>query len=193
MLIAITGLSGSGKSFVAALLGKRYGAYVINCDLLSHRILNQKSAEIAKTFGMDVLLENNVVSRRVLANTVFNNPEKLEILESILYPEIEKQIKEIIQGCEGKFKHVVIDAPTLSKTNIKNICDLTVITTAPIWLRLIRIKKRDDRTIKEILKRFKNNKINITDYKAPIMTINTLFNPMWKIKGLVDLVIRSHS
>jgi dephospho-CoA kinase len=184
LIIGITGTSCSGKSFIAEILNKRYNAYIIDCDRLSHKIINLKYTEIAKAFGMSVLLGEGVISRRALAETVFNDPEQLKKLESILYPEIEKQVKEIIVGCDHKYKHIVIDAPTLGKTDLRYICEATIVTKAPTWLRLIRAKRRDNRTIKEILTRFKNNSINLDDYINPVV-INTLFNPTKRIQTVM--------
>jgi dephospho-CoA kinase len=177
MIIGLTGYSCSGKSYLAHILKKQYNSYIIDCDQVAHEVLNIKHREIIDVFGPIVLLGQGLVSRRALASIVFNDPEKLAILESIQFPAIEERVKQLIAENEQQYSHIVIDAPTLSKaTGIKSLCDITIIAKSPLLVRLFRAKRRDRISIFEILARFKNNKIESSSLVKPFVIYTFMHN-----------------
>ncbi len=102
-MFAITGLIGSGKSFVASVI-REAGFEVLDADALAHE-LYEKNAElrkkIAQEFGNEAITASGI-SRVYISNLVFSDPEKLKLLESIVYPvlldEIEKRNPVFIEA-----------------------------------------------------------------------------------------------
>jgi dephospho-CoA kinase len=175
MIVGLTGLSGSGKNFIADRLKKTYGGdvFIIDCDAISHEVLNYLALEIGKTFGMDTYLGPNLVSRRVLSSLVFKNPQKLKKLEDIQFPEIEKRVKRLIEDNKSDYPLIVLNAPTLNKSKLSDLCDFILVTTAPFWIRFLIIKKRDKRSFIEIIRRFAHLKISTEDFSQPQYFLNT--------------------
>jgi len=95
-MIAITGLIGSGKSLVASVV-RNAGFDVLDADTLAHKLYKENTElqkEIAKEFGNQAFDENRI-NRKYMANLVFNDKQKLELLESIIHPVLQKEIEKI--------------------------------------------------------------------------------------------------
>ncbi len=176
MIIGITGQSGCGKTTVSDLL-KNNGYFIIDCDEIAHDLMeNDKNMlrEIENEFGSEYFLYGKL-ERKKLGTLVFNNPEKLKMLNSITHRYILKKVNSLI---EGKNK-AVIDAPLLIESGLDKICDKCIFVSCPFEVRLNRIMKRDKISRKYALSRlnsqkndeFYKNKCNITvvnDGKADI-------------------------
>lgn len=95
-MIAITGLIGSGKSLVADVV-RAEGFSVINADILAHELYKTNLSlqkEIRQAFGYESINKNGI-NRIYMADLVFNNCEKLKLLESIIHPILQKEIENI--------------------------------------------------------------------------------------------------
>lgn len=95
-MIAITGLIGCGKSLVASVV-REAGFEVLDTDALAHCLYKTNTdlrKKIAKEFGEEALDENGI-NRKYMANLVFETIEKLELLESIVHPILQKEIEKI--------------------------------------------------------------------------------------------------
>ena len=77
----ITGPIGSGKSSALELISN-LGLFTVDLDKVSNNILNQtESFNFIKNNFPDAI-ENNKISKQVLANIVFNDDEELKKLEN---------------------------------------------------------------------------------------------------------------
>ena len=104
MVIGLTGGIGTGKSTVARRLVEK-GYRVIDADVISRSIIEKDEVikEILEKIDKD-LFENGKINRKKLAQIVFKDEKKLDVLNSIMHPliiremkkEIEKQIKTLI-------------------------------------------------------------------------------------------------
>ncbi len=94
-MIGLLGGIGSGKSLVSALL-TRYGARVINADLLGHEALRQPEIlqRVVRRWGTGLLDENGQIVRGRLAAIVFRDPAERHALEEIVHPWIGQAIRE---------------------------------------------------------------------------------------------------
>lgn len=107
----IIGLSGgiaSGKNFVADIFEKN-GAAVFDADAEVHQIFAKDKkiiSQIGKTFPSAV--KSNSIDRKLLGKLVFNNTEKLEILEKILHPEVRKKYQEFLKAAKKNHKKITI-------------------------------------------------------------------------------------
>ena len=88
--IVITGSIGSGKSAVCKLLAG-LGFEIIDADSIAHEQLNLCVSEVAAEFG-DEVLNGGKIDRKKLGALVFNDADKLKILERILHPKIRLEI-----------------------------------------------------------------------------------------------------
>ncbi len=164
-IIGITGGTGAGKSELSAKLGQ-LGATVVDSDLISHRISKKGGAafdEIVTSFGTDILDKTGEIDRKRLGKIVFENPDKLELLEKITHKHIFERMQQEIEACDTDA--VVLDVPLLFQGNFPIKCDLTVAVIADEETRIKRIMNRDGITKDAAVARIKNQLSN-DEYKA---------------------------
>ncbi len=142
MILGIYGKTGSGKTTAAEYLSKK-GFYIIDCDKIGHDILKHGEDgynKVVSAFGRDFFLENMELDRKKLGAYLFSHKDKLEVLNNISFPLIEKRVREEIE--KNKDKNILIDGAHLYKTDIINMCDaLILIKTSKSIERII---KRDN-------------------------------------------------
>lgn len=160
-IIGLTGNSGCGKSTVSNILCE-FGAYIIDADKIAHDIIkkgNTAYIEIIKLFGNDILNQENEIDRKKLAEIVFNNKEKLELLTSLTHKYIIEYIKEDIKNILSSnlnYRYIVIDAPLLIEAGLHKITDKVWVVYADLNIRIERITKRDKITKQKAIERFNN-------------------------------------
>jgi len=113
-MFAIIGLIGSGKSFVSSAI-REAGFDVLDADSLAHELYKENAQlrkKIAEEFGAEAI-DDNGINRKFISALVFNNPQKLELLESLVYPvltaEIEKRNPDFVEAA------VLYKCPELEK------------------------------------------------------------------------------
>ena len=146
----ITGPIGSGKSTATKYLSTK-GFETVDLDEVSNKILTSKqSVEFLKEEFPEALV-NEAVDRSILANIVFNNKEKLLILENYLHPKVLHELKKVIQNTDGEL-FVEVSAPK----NLYNDFDCIVIFADP-KTRINRLLKRGMQH-EDILNRMENQR-----------------------------------
>jgi len=175
--VGLTGGIVSGKSTVAKMF-RDLGAKIIDADKLGHKvILPHKPAweKIVKLFGKGLLKEDLSIDRKKLGEIVFSDQRLLKKLNEITHPEIIKLIKKRInlvknKTCEnGKEEILIIDAALIYEAKIDNLMDKIIVVYIEENEQIKRLKKRDNLSAEEALKRVKsqmsiNKKIKFADY-----------------------------
>jgi dephospho-CoA kinase len=91
--LALTGGIACGKSLVAAYLGQR-GVTVCDTDKIGHMLLEpgqETHREVVAVFGKHILDANGRIDRSRLGRAVFQDPEQLQKLNTIMHPQIQKR------------------------------------------------------------------------------------------------------
>lgn len=135
--IAITGNIASGKTTVEKILINK-GYIVYDTDKMAHEIL-ENSKEIKNLFG--------TVDRKEIAKIVFTDKEKLKLLESIIHPQIKKEIENINEDL------VFISVPQLFEAKFETLFDKIIFISAKKEIRLKRLQKRNNLSVEEALRR----------------------------------------
>lgn len=157
MIIGITGSIGSGKTAAAKIFSSHHFNR-IDADEISHRLMKNNSEiknKLIKNFGNEILGKNKNIDRKKLGDIAFNDNKKLKKLNSIMHPkiinEIKNQIKKIQEKC-GSDAKIVIDAPLLIETNLKNYVDKIVVVKSDKRKIFVRNKNFSKDEIERILK-----------------------------------------
>lgn len=155
IIIGLTGQSGAGKSTVSCLF-ERDGFYIINADKVSRKVTSTPEvlSLLKENFGDSIILETGGLNRRALANIVFTNKEKLQLLNSLLFPIITKEIEKMIDETDKEF--VLLDAPQLFESGADKICDKIISVIAPRDMLIERAVERDDISYEEAENRLKS-------------------------------------
>lgn len=155
-VVGLTGQTGAGKTTLCKAFEKK-GFKVIDADIVAREVTEKGTdclKKITEQFGEEILLEDGSLDRKKLGSIVFSHRDKLELLNSIIFPYISDRIvgriREMSCGGEG---FVLIDAPTLFESGTDRLCDIIVSVTADSSVRLERIMKRDNITREAALAR----------------------------------------
>ncbi|MCD8219109.1 MAG: dephospho-CoA kinase [Ruminococcus sp.] len=146
MVIGLTGQTGAGKSTVSQIFVAN-GFQLIDADAISHHIVKRGShclADLRECFSDAILRPYGELDRQMLASIAFSDRQKLETLNTIMYPYIMGEILRMIHRfSQQNQKLILLDAPTLFESRADDFCDviLSVVADAPI--RQARIMKRD--------------------------------------------------
>ena len=129
--VGLTGGIGSGKSTVAQMF-QRLGVHLIDADQLGREAVEPGQpalAEIAETFGADVLHEDGTVNRAALAGIVFKDSEALARLNSIVHPRIWEEEERLLAGYETQDPEgiVILDAAVLIEAGFADRMDIIVV------------------------------------------------------------------
>ena len=133
--IILTGPIGSGKSEALSIVS-RLGYKTVDLDIISNNILNSEdSIDFLKTNFLDCL-ENDKVVRAKLANIVFQDKEKLQLLEAYLHPKVQSQLVDILSSSD-QLTFIEVSAP-------KNVIDMfkTIVLWSPEKVRIERLINR---------------------------------------------------
>lgn len=144
--IGITGGIGSGKTTVAKIF-EVLGVPVYYADDAAKRLMNEDKdlqQKIIENFGSDIF-ENNQLNRSLLASQVFNNPEKLALLNSLVHPvTIADAAKWMTQHNDQPY--ALKEAALIFESGAQNHLDYIIGVHSPYKLRLQRVMQRDNLT-----------------------------------------------
>lgn len=155
-VVGLTGGIGSGKTAVAHYMQSK-GIPVYISDLEAKKVMEfpEIIAQISNAFGTDMIDANKALDREKLASIVFNEPEKLKQLNSIVHPAVKKHFDNWIMQHQ-KFPVIVKEAAILFESGSYKDCDMIITVSAPLETRIERVLKRDKTTREKILQRINN-------------------------------------
>ena len=160
-IIGITGTSGAGKTTICTILEEKYDANIIDADKVAKKLTKKGTMylnSIIEYFGIDILDNAGELKRKELASIIYDDDEKRNVLNSITFTYVVKEIKENINNLKNK-ELVVIDAPLLYESNLDKICDIVIGVIAKEEEKINRICKRDNIS-EEIAKKRLNIQLN---------------------------------
>lgn len=177
MKVLIVGLTGgivSGKTTVAQFF-EQLGAKIIDADKIAREIVCPQQKvwkNIVKHFGADILKYNQEIDRKKLAQIVFSNKDKLDLLNRITHPEIiaiiKKQIRKIKKDSDGDVI-CVIDVPLLFEAKMEHMMDRIIVVYLNQEEQEKRLLLRDGLKRTGAIKRIESQipmkeKIHLADY-----------------------------
>lgn len=154
--LGITGGIGSGKTQVCSIMSAM-GYPIFNADSVAKRILDEDSRviqSIKKVFGDDIYI-NGFLDKKKLAELVFTNKEALETLNGIVHPVVKEYFGRWILEYHSSAL-VIEEAAILFESGAYKNLDKIVVISAPLDVRIERVKKRDGISKEAVLKRINN-------------------------------------
>ena len=143
-IIGILGGVCSGKSTVAAELGK-LGCKVIDADRIAHELLVRKDVKekIVASFGRVALDSAGKIDHSKLADIVFTDGDKLQLLNSIVHPPVLDRAEQLIEqyNRQPAVKAIVLDMPLLAEAGWAKKCDKLIFVDCKRQIRVERAKK----------------------------------------------------
>ena len=157
MVIGLTGGIGSGKSTVVNMFSEFKNIAVYIADDEAKKLMNtstQIKTQLIAEFGEQVYL-NNELNRPYLASIVFNNKERLATLNAIVHPIVKEHLQDFIKENSSK-DYILYENAILFENGSNSFCDKIITVTAPKDVKINRVIKRDNATMKDVKNRMKN-------------------------------------
>lgn len=174
-IVGLTGGIGSGKTSILNLF-KKNNIKCFNSDLIAKDLMeNDLKDKIKILFGSEIYPKGKL-NRRKISDIVFNDREKLSLLNSTVHPEVRKKFKNFIKTNE-KDKILVCETALLFETGFYKKCDFTILVIAPFQKRIERIIQRDNLLESEIIKRMEHQ---WSDKKKANLSDHIINNDNWK-------------
>ncbi len=166
--IGLTGGLGSGKTTVARIF-EVLGIPVYYADVAAKRIMNEDEnikVSVINTFGREAYKDGEL-NRQYLADIVFSNADKLDLLNSIVHPVTLKDAEEWIKKQTSPY--IIKEAALLFESGSHQKLDYVIGVKSPLDLRISRAMKRDEISRDEVMARMnkqmsEETKLSLSDF-----------------------------
>lgn len=167
--IGITGGIGSGKSTISRIF-ELLGVPVYYADDRAKDIMvrdPELAAQVKQHFGEEMYDAQGALNRKLLGNIVFNDKNKLALLNSLVHPATIRDSDN--WALQQRTPYVLKEAALLFETESFHHLDKVIAVFAPQPLRVHRVMKRDNVTRNEVLARIYKQidetiKMKLSDY-----------------------------
>ncbi|MEI7471358.1 MAG: dephospho-CoA kinase [Chitinophagaceae bacterium] len=150
--IGLTGGIGSGKSTVAKVF-ETLGIPVYYADTAAKILMNEDpflKEKITRLFGADAYL-NGQLNRTHIAGIAFNDPAKLELLNSWVHPATIQAAE--VWMLQQNSPYAIKEAALIFESGAQEHLDFVIGVKAPLALRIQRTIERDGISKEEVIKR----------------------------------------
>ena len=166
--IGLTGGIGSGKSTVARIF-EVLGIPVYYADEAAKKLMTENEelrSSIISAFGRDAYNNGNL-NREYIAQQVFNNEKKLQLLNSLVHPATIKDAAEWME--KQKALYTIKEAALIFESGSNKGLDYVIGIRSPEALRIQRAMERDNISADEVKARMskqieKEKKLRLCDY-----------------------------
>jgi dephospho-CoA kinase len=156
----LTGNIASGKSSAAHMFAE-LGAHVIDADSVAHGLLASTTRtfqRIVDAFGPAVVGPDGEIDRRELGRIVFSEEDKRKLLNSLMHPDVGREIMRRIVVLEqsGSGGVVIVDAALMIESGGYKMYDRLIVVRCDPALQVARLMGRDGMTEKEARERMES-------------------------------------
>lgn len=178
--VGITGGIGSGKTTCCRIF-EELGVPIYYADLEAKKIMNSNKAlkeKLKTAFGKEAYYRNGRLNRPFIASQVFNDKEKLELLNSIVHPILFQEAYDWFNTHDG-VPYAIQEAAIMIESGSYRLMDKVILVTAPIETRIDRVMKRDRSTREQVQSRI-NSQMSDEEKKAhaDFIIINESWNSL---------------
>jgi len=160
IIVGLTGGIATGKSIVAKMF-KEAGAVIVDADLIAREVVEKGTPtwkKVRDEFGDEILLDDQEIDRDKLGDIIFNNPEKKEMLNSIVHPAVFQKIGERIKKIEQDAPDavVILDVPLLIESGMQDGFSDVVLVYITEEMQVKRLMGRDGLSEKDAFARIRS-------------------------------------
>ena len=145
IVIGLTGGIACGKSEVGRILGG-LGFAVCDADHVAHDLMKKGTPvyqQVVDRFGSRILAEDGEISRPILGNIVFENPEQREFLNGLVHPAVRDALVKWIGRMRAAGQSSVVLLPLLFESGMQDLdWDAVLCVSSSEELVFQRLEKR---------------------------------------------------
>lgn len=178
-IITIAGGIGAGKSVVCRMLSI-LGYHIYDCDSHAKTIMdssNEIKTCIANNILPSAITTDGRIDRKSLAEVVFNDHTKLEILNKTVHNVVFSDLRSWISTHKNESLLFVETAIPYS-SGLSDITDDVWVVTAPESLRIKRVMNRSDLSYSQVKSRIENQASEYSYKKGYKIIINDGTEPL---------------
>ncbi len=141
--VGVTGGIGAGKT-TASKVFRVLGIPLYNADDRAKWLMAKDEAlkqAICAEFGAEAYHQNGSLNRGFLASKVFSDPVQTDKINAIVHPRVGADFREWFQ--QQTTPYVLKEAALLFESGSYKELDKTILVTAPLFIRVQRVLKRD--------------------------------------------------
>lgn len=150
--LGLTGGIATGKSTVTRFF-RQHDIPVVDADVIAREVVEPGTdglAEIIKTFGTEILLEDGSLNRKKLGEIIFKDEDKREMLNQILHQEIHQKMMMAKEKWESeRVPLIVFDIPLLYEAEYQSTFDAIMVVYVPEKTQIARLMERDELTVQQ--------------------------------------------
>ncbi len=153
MIVGLTGGIGSGKTTVAHLF-ETMGCDIYNSDDKAKEVYFQSEVKVRviELLGKEAYLDEYEINKEYISKKVFSNTELLHQLNQIIHPAVKSDF--ILFKSKLPLGTIIIkESAILFETGIYKDLEKTILVTAPLEVKIDRVKKRNSTSEEDIKKR----------------------------------------
>lgn len=186
MKLGITGGIGSGKTSVCRVFNV-LGIPVFSADPEAQKIMNSDNKiirEINKIAGKN-LYAHGSLDRMGLASLIFNNPDALKKVNSLVHPVVFEHFNAWVE--DQKTPYVIMENAILFESGASALVDRIATIIAPVEERIQRVIQRNELSREQVMERIRNQMNDETRIKMSDYVINNSENAM-----IIPVILRIH-
>ncbi|MCH8170025.1 MAG: dephospho-CoA kinase [Bacteroidetes bacterium] len=155
--IAVTGNIGSGKSTFCNYIESK-GYKVLRADDIAKVLLvndEDVKSDIISVFGPETF-SGKELNKKFLAEKVFADPQKVQLINSIIHPAVLKNLNEQFKSLLVNEFFFFVEAALIFEADMEDFFDYVVLISSELRNRFKRKEKSDKYTFEEFKKREEN-------------------------------------
>lgn len=146
--IGLTGSIGVGKTFVSSVF-EELGCHVLDADVIAREVVAPGSPALKNVvgqFGSGILQSDGSLNRAKLGAVVFENPDKRQLLNSILHPYIIAQQDQRLRQWEAEDPNGIgiVDAALMIESGGYKRFDKLIVVHCRPEVQINRIMERNN-------------------------------------------------
>lgn len=153
-IAGVTGGIGSGKSTVVKMF-EELGVPIYVADKRAKKLMRESKdlkIKIVDFLGKESYKDGEL-NRPFIAKEIFNDVEKLNRFNAMVHPAVHADFKKWKADLENNYTYCIYEAAILFESNRQEICDYTLLITAPKEVRIKRVMNRDNITETDVIER----------------------------------------
>lgn len=153
MIVGLTGGIGSGKTTVARLF-ETMGCSIYNSDEKAKELYYNDSVkkQVINLLGNKAYLNEYEINKEYISKKIFSNTQLLQQINKIIHPAVKEDFIQF-QSKHSPETLIIKETALLFETGIYKELDYSILVTAPVWLKIERVIKRNKVTKEDVEKR----------------------------------------